>query len=240
MMSPILCAVSFCVLKSLPGDMEWIRSEIHFNHGKNVCTTFPLVHFDSAESPIVPGNLIEFPELDSCKDLLGCVLWLDAVNLFLPLLCNNLPRRDRILCLGEGTGAVGCGLAAAGLGHSEIYISDLPVLLPLLKLNASLNEKVHAIALDWTSCLESHLVGTFDAVVACEVLYGNRSVWGDLLKTIKNALSPKSPVYICVTLRNARNDLQDFMTLLLQSSEFINVVEIPLSESVSVIRATLG
>lgn len=223
--------------------MEWIRSEIHFNHhGKNERRTskFPLVHFDSVESPIVPGTVLELSQLDTCKNLLGCVLWLDAVNLFLPLLCNEIPRRGRILCLGEGTGAVGCGLAAAGLGHSEIYISDLPVLLPLLKLNASLNENVHAVPLDWTSGLDPHLVGSCDVVVACEVLYGNRSVWGHLLETIKNALSPKSPVYICVTLRNARNDLQDFMKLLLHSSEFENIVEIPLSESVSVISATLA
>lgn len=237
--------------------MEWIKSKIVFkylNDSQRTEVSFNLVHFDAVESPIVPGSIFngDCSELEQCssQSMLGSVLWLEAIELFLPFLCEDIQSQglvfNKVLCLGEGTGAVGCGLAAANRICSEIIISDLPNLLPLLKINASLSTSntVRAISVDWTCPLHPDLRSACDAVIACEVLYGNRSVWEALLDTIntslgkKNHHEKKSAVYICVTLRNARNDVDDFKKLYLSRiSEVID--EIPLSPSVSVIRALI-
>ena len=229
--------------------MEWIQSQITFSFTekrkgeKNTDVAFPLVHFDTAVSPIVPGSVFtagsDVKKLVECQDLLGSVLWLEAIQLFLPFLCRDLSyMSERILCLGEGTGAVGCGLHAAKIG-SEIFLSDLPQLLPLLEVNARLNVGVRPVAIDWTRPLDPALVGSFNVVVGCEVLYGNRSVWESLLSIIQSALKPSGVVYICVTLRNARLDLEDFITSYL-TRLCASIEEISLSDSVSVIKAVVG
>jgi len=236
----------FC-LHAYDERMEWILSQITFNYNqkrkgeKNMHVAFPLVHFDTADSPIVPGSVFtdsDVEKLVECQDLLGSVLWLEAIQLFLPFLCRDLSfLSERILCLGEGTGAVGCGLHAAKIG-TEIFVSDLPQLLPLLEVNARLNIGVRPVAIDWTRPLDVSFARSFNVVVGCEVLYGNRSVWESLLSTIQSALKPSGVVYICVTLRNARLDLEDFIASYLNRL-CASIEEIPLSDSVSVIKAVV-
>jgi hypothetical protein len=220
--------------------MDWIRSElVPFSDPSK---TVSLVHFDCVESPITPGTVFtdyEEGSLDKCQDLLGSVLWLDAAGLFLRFLETHLhgDSTKSVHCLGEGTGAVGCALK--NFGFEKVYISDLPDLLPLMKINSKLaGPSVEAIALDWTGPLPQQLYQACDIVIGCEVLYGNRFVWEGLIETIINSLKPKSDsvVYLCVTLRNERHDLEDFQNDYLKPF-FRDIHEFPLSETVSVLRA---
>lgn len=211
--------------------MDWIRS--------TVPPGFELVHFDSVESPILPGVVweVEDSSLEKAQDQLGSVLWLDAVSLFLKYLRSEIKDglRSTAVCLGEGTGAVGCGIAPL---FSSTIISDLPALVPLLELNAKLNSNskhsIEARAIDWAN--SSEILLPCDVIIGCEVLYGNRDVWPHLLATIVRLSHAHSTVYLCVTLRNARKDIDDFRANFL-SSHFDSIVETQLSPAVSVLKA---
>jgi len=69
-------------------------------------------------------------------------------------------------------------------------------------------------------------------------LYGNRFVWDDLISVITRRVTHNTVVYICVTLRNARHDLEDFWKKYL-SKFFHEIIEIPVSDTVSVLRASI-
>jgi hypothetical protein len=225
--------------------MEWIQSTLRFKSG-NKRYKFQLVHFDNPLYPVAKGEAYTGKFLDSlekAEDELGSVLWIDAINLFLPFVCSDisLPFPPSLLCLGEGTGACGIGMASTK-NFARTVITDLDPLLPLLSLNASLNPACEAHALDWRNGAEFFSISenfqNFDVVIGCEVLYGNRFAWPDLLATIlASCRNEHSLVYLCVTLRNARHDLEDFWNLYL-ARHFSTIIEIPLSESVSVIKAT--
>lgn len=230
--------------------MEWIQSTLRFKSDQSRYK-FQLVHFDNPDFPVVKGEIytgVEFLQrLEKAQDELGSVLWLDAINLFLPFVCSDISRSRKshqplsLLCLGEGTGACGIGMSATNFFNRTV-ITDLEPLLPLLQLNASLNESCEAYSLDWmnrsaffSDQKNSH---NFDIVVGCEVLYGNRFAWPDLLGTILDSVRDSSSiVYICVTLRNARHDLEDFWNNYL-SNHFSQISEFELSDNVSVIKAT--
>lgn len=234
--------------------MDWIKSEIEFSDSSLGSLKFTLVHFDSIEAPIVPSRPAEDLDrtsLERAQDLLGSVLWLDAVSLFLPFLCHDIrksnPRHSvrgkKALLLGEGTGACGSGLAATQF-FDLIITSDLPDLLPLLRLNAELSNVqsgkkiIEARPVDWIN--PSHVAdlhAACDYVIGCEVLYGNRFVWSGLLKTITSTIRRETGiVYICVTQRNKRHDLDDFSSEL--RKYFESVEEFILSDNVSVIKAS--
>ena len=227
--------------------MEWILCTLRFKSG-NARYKFKLVHFDNPEFPVVKGETYtghSLNSLEKAEDELGSVLWLDAINLFLPFVCSDVPktRRDSLslLCLGEGTGACGIGMSSTKIFHRTV-ITDLEPLLPLLQLNASINASCEASTLDWmnraTFFNDSKNSQNFDIVVGCEVLYGNRFAWPDLMGTILDSCrDSNSIVYICVTLRNARLDLEDFWNEYL-SKNFTSISEISLSLNVAVIRAT--
>ena len=216
--------------------MDWIKSELRVF--KSRTPPFSIVHFDCVDSPICPGSIWEDPlrQLSKCEDLLGSVLWLDAISLFLPFLEKELLPVSTVLCLGEGTGAIGCALSKLNL-FEKIFITDLGDLLPLLEVNARLaGPTVTALALDWMRPLPSQLLGACDIVIGCEVLYGNRFVWEGLLETIRSSIKSHSVVYLCITLRNARHDLEDFKHQIL-SRVFSRIEEFVLSSTVSVLRA---
>ena len=231
--------------------MEWIQSTLRFKSDDNLRYKFQLIHFDNPEFPVVKGEPYtgEYLEkLEKAEDELGSVLWLDAINLFLPFVVSDIARSRNVrtqsmslLCLGEGTGACGIGMSSTKF-FSRSVITDLEPLLPLLQLNASLNESCEAYTLDWMNRSSFFDDGqnfqNFDIIVGCEVLYGNRFAWPDLLGTIQESCRDSSSiVYICVTLRNARRDLEDFWENFL-SKIFTTINEVSLSETVSVIKAT--
>jgi hypothetical protein len=225
--------------------MDWIKSVVRFkfksSRGVEKACRFSLIHFDNIDYPIIAGDKWEDSRLEEAESLLGSVLWLDAVELFLPFVSSDIAKtfNNKILtsiCLGEGTGACGIGLGVTEM-FSKVVITDLPTLVPLLELNAQLTgqEIVVAQELDWTKD-EYSTQEFFDVIVGCEVLYGNRFVWDYLMKVILCRCHSNTVVYICVTLRNARKDLEDFRDLFLEKY-FSNISEIQLSDNVCVLRS---
>ena len=74
-------------------------------------------------------------------------------------------------------------------------------------------------------------------IIGCEVLYGNRTVWPHLWECIHSSCSPdRSILYLCVTLRNARLDVDDFTATYLLPN-FQSVTECALSPLVVAVRA---
>jgi hypothetical protein len=74
-------------------------------------------------------------------------------------------------------------------------------------------------------------------IIGCEVLYGNRSVWPHLWECIRSSCAPEnSLLYLCVTLRNARLDVDDFTSQYLMPN-FSSVTECALSPLVVAVRA---
>jgi hypothetical protein len=74
-------------------------------------------------------------------------------------------------------------------------------------------------------------------IIGCEVLYGNRSVWPHLWECIRSSCAPgNNIVYLCVTLRNARLDVDDFTSEYLIPN-FSSVTEYALSALVVAVRA---
>jgi len=75
-----------------------------------------------------------------------------------------------VIELGSGTGL--CGIHAALLGASQVTLTDLPPLLPLLRRNAAANsvsETTRVCALDWGQpTAADHLLGT-----AADVILGS-------------------------------------------------------------------
>jgi predicted nicotinamide N-methyase len=103
---------------------------------------------------------------------LGNAVWEGAVQL-----CRwleerpALVREKRVLELGAGCGA--CGLVAGCLGASEVLLTDMSNIVPLLESNVAANRDcgvVAVAALDWT---ESPLpdYGSFDVVLAADCIY---------------------------------------------------------------------
>ena len=218
--------------------MDWLESEISFlNKQSGHPVVFKLVHFDCVDYPAIANSVrIEtHGTLSIAETELGSVLWTDAISLFLPYLSTCKFVGGTAVCLGEGTGACGCGLSAF---FDKVYISDLPKLLPLLELNASksLHKNVSACIVDWQDDCFSVDVHA-EVIIGCEVLYGNRFVWPHLMKTICKFASRNTAVYLCVTFRNGRHDIDDFNNQYL-SKHFQNVSEISLSENVSVLKGT--
>jgi hypothetical protein len=81
------------------------------------------------------------------------------------------------------------------------------------------------------------LTKLLSVVIGCEVLYGNRSVWPHLWQCIRSCCSPDNcTVYLCVTLRNARLDVDDFTSQYL-NPHFSSVTECALSAVVVAVRA---
>ena len=184
-----------------------------------------VAHFDVAgtDTPVE-----DFVALETCEVELGAVLWRDAVDVFIPFLVEQLNGRKtrRALCLGEGTGATGLALAASQL-FQRVILTDLPALMPLLLHNVDLNPKLAQLctplALDWLDAksLDQLQEGKFDTVIACEVLYGNRHSWPGLKRVLMHALKQgKGGAFFCITLRNQRNDLDDFQKLLFEDGAF--------------------
>ena len=144
---------------------------------------------------------------------------------------------------------------------SRIIISDLPALLPLLECNSFINNALCSDgnlvprAIDWSEpnayadlkadcrCVTLiHLSSgtqtvSISVIIGCEVLYGNRSVWPHLWDCIRSCCAPENNIlYLCITLRNARHDVDDFTSHYLRPN-FLNVTEYALSPLVVAVRA---
>jgi hypothetical protein len=145
---------------------------------------------------------------------------------------------------------------------SRVIVSDLPALLPLLECNSFINNQLccdHSElvprAIDWSerSAYADLKAGcrfetpmhpryityseSISVIIGCEVLYGNRSVWPHLWECIRSSCAPEhNLLYLCVTLRNARLDVDDFTSQYLLPN-FSSVTECALSPLVVAVRA---
>lgn len=211
--------------------MDWVLSTVSTGS-----ESFKLIHFDSVDYPIIPNSVVHNDSsLEEAETELGSVLWMDAIELFLPYLYIELANTENksVLCLGEGTGACGCGLTSY---FEKVFITDLPKLFPLLHANAKLNDpKIIPAILDWT---DPSLTVSPSVIIGCEVLYGNRFVWPHLMTTLVKYAGKDSVVYLCVTLRNARRDIDDFRNEYLRH-HYPNISEIALSTNVSVLKCSM-
>jgi predicted nicotinamide N-methyase len=119
-------------------------------------------------------------------------------------LCNK-----RVLELGSGTGVA--GLAASALG-ATVCLTDVPEVLPLLRLNVGLNAAVlgpvEVQELDW----ERHtLSDTYDIILAADLVFSARSIVPliSLLSTV-----PGTPYVLwCHKRRHEELDAELFQTL---------------------------
>jgi hypothetical protein len=199
--------------RALTLTMEWVISP-----GPN---KIRVAHFDVAgTSP----PLEQYQAVEACEDHLGAVYWKEAVELFVPFLGKELkkqPHIKRVLCLGEGPGASGLGLAASKQSQiKRIVLTDLSVLKPLMDFNLSMNpqlkETCRVWPLDWMDeqALFDFKKAHYDCVIGCEVLYGNRFTWPGLKRVLEYMLKSGGVAYFCVTFRNGRKDVDDFCGLL--------------------------
>ncbi|CAJ1420097.1 unnamed protein product [Effrenium voratum] len=143
---------------------------------------------------------------DLSTDLTGDLVWPTAVA-FCKYLCDRreLVQGSRVCDLGAGTGLV--GLVASRLGASQVTLTDVPRVLPLLSRNAALacvpdaekkevdkGQNVSVRALFWGAAEAEDFVreeGLFDLVICCEVVYQQpQQVWEALQATLRRLLRP--------------------------------------------------
>ncbi|KAF4719288.1 hypothetical protein FOZ62_008827 [Perkinsus olseni] len=247
----------------VPVPMDWVCSRFTFRGHPFHVVNFDVVDdsaFDGAtytegicshsrcsrKSHPPPELVQNLPEFVS--DSLGSVLWFDAAIRFLNWAAKH--RRSykglRVLGLGEGTGVTSLALAADGA--AEVFISDLPELLPLLevncssKLNPRLKGRAKALALDWVdeSSFPKEIEGRVDVIVCCEILYGNRFVWPGLVRVLERALAVDGEAIFAITLRNGRHDVDDFCALAKAGGKLRIAKEEYLSPEVVVVRIQLA
>ncbi|KAF4722195.1 hypothetical protein FOZ63_005136 [Perkinsus olseni] len=135
-----------------------------------------------------------------------------------------------------------------GLFSRQVFITDLPELLPLLevncssKLNPRLKGRAKALALDWVdeSSFPKEIEGCVDVIVCCEILYGNRFVWPGLVRVLERALAVDGEAIFAITLRNARHDVDDFCALAKAGGKLRIAKEEYLSPEVVVVRIQLA
>lgn len=109
----------------------------------------------------------------------------------------------RVLELGAGTGVA--GLAAARQG-AEVFVTDLPEMLPLLAANIGANSlaaRAEAMPLRWGNeyDLEAALArGPFDLVIGTDILYAPER-FDDLLATLLELTAPGAQVMLAYPRR---------------------------------------
>jgi hypothetical protein len=145
-------------------------------------------------------------------DSSGTQIWSGA-----PVLLNWLKneRKERlqgshVLELGSGTGLVGCGIAK--LGASNVCLSDLPQLMPLLLANVKANAAdaathgcdLTAQPLVWGA--RSSVVETtpWDTIVAASVCYDEQLV-APLATTIRSLLTAQRSSTVLLALSDLRH-----------------------------------
>lgn len=116
-------------------------------------------------------------------------------------------RGLRVLELGAGTGAV--GLACAALAAREVLLTDLPAVVPLLRLNASLSAfaraglaPLSAAPLPWgtSSAALDGEPSTFEAVVLSDVVY-DTALHEPLIATLRAVADRSTSILLAQRLR---------------------------------------
>ncbi|KAJ8604537.1 hypothetical protein CTAYLR_000971 [Chrysophaeum taylorii] len=137
---------------------------------------------------------------------IGGKLWDAAVALLAALETTDSVRDKTVLELGAGTGAV--GLACVRLGAARVLLTDHRDVVPLLALNARLNNlgppTVEAIELDWT---RENLPSTttfpeaIDVILLSDVVY-DPTLHEPLLKTLERLFRTFQPSLVLLAHRH--------------------------------------
>eukprot|EP01112_Ceratiomyxa_fruticulosa_P022481 TRINITY_DN8232_c0_g1_i1.p2 TRINITY_DN8232_c0_g1~~TRINITY_DN8232_c0_g1_i1.p2 ORF type:complete len:204 (-),score=36.25 TRINITY_DN8232_c0_g1_i1:248-859(-) len=144
---------------------------------------------------------------------LGATVWDAAIVLakYLTSLPPGYFKNKRVIELGAGTGIVGLTCAFPELG-AEVWITDLPKLLPLLSHNARINgleKNVHIETLSWGEDVSS-FSPPFDVILLSDVIAGcYKEDFAKLVKTLWDLSSKNTRIILSYELRS-KEDLEFF------------------------------
>jgi len=146
---------------------------------------------------------------------LGATVWDAAIVLAKYL--TTFPdyfRNKRIIELGSGTGVVGLTCSFTELG-AEVWLTDLPKLLPLLTHNAKINgleKNVHIESLSWGDDVDN-FSPPFDVILLSDVIAGcYKDDFEKLVKTLWDLSEKNTRIILSYELRS-REDLEFFRLL---------------------------
>ncbi|AAS52921.1 AER240Wp [Eremothecium gossypii ATCC 10895] len=152
---------------------------------------------DGVARPIV----LHEPALTS--DNLGLKTW--GASLLLSRRVAGFTGKKRVLELGAGTGLVGIAYALANIDADDVFVTDLPEIVPNLRHNLALNNltNVRASVLDWsdpTSFLHEHGELQFDAIFVADPIYSPNHPQL-LVQTVARFLAPAGTLYLEIPIR---------------------------------------
>ncbi|AGO12580.1 AaceriAER240Wp [[Ashbya] aceris (nom. inval.)] len=152
---------------------------------------------DGIAGPIV----LHEPALTS--DNLGLKTW--GASLLLSRRVARFSGKERVLELGAGTGLVGIAYALANTDADDVFLTDLPEIVPNLRHNLVLNNltNVHASVLDWSnpaSFLCEHGELKFDAIFVADPIYSPNHPQL-LVETVARFLAPTGVMYLELPIR---------------------------------------
>lgn len=173
------------------------------------------------------------------KGDVGCVVW-DAALVLVYFISTEKCREKfikgkHVIELGSGTGVV--GLASSVCKAESVTLTDLPNLIPLIKLNIARNtmqnDAITAHALDWFDSTDADKILKCNSDINClliaDCVYYKEAV-EPLVKTISRIFKSSGPdiVAICSyedrTVGNKRELQKLFQDLLQTEQIFMNFV----------------
>jgi predicted nicotinamide N-methyase len=131
-------------------------------------------------------------ETSSDLDLLGLDVWPAAMTLCEYIAQHpDLVRNKRVIELGAGVGLP--GLVAGKVGASEALITDYDAQVVARAhenaVECGLENVCRGVIVDWKTILDEELKGSFDVVLAADVMYMS-SIVGDFVRTMAACMKP--------------------------------------------------
>lgn len=158
----------------------------------------------------------------------GCVVWDAALVLTKYLEKSQLLTGKRILELGSGTGVV--GLYCSYNPDTQVVITDLPKLVPLMELNIEKNRhnllgNITAESLTWGEDI-SHFKPPVDIVLVADCVYYQESI-NPLIQTINDLSDTNTVVFCAYEDRDIGNKSQMQVYFRTQLEKNFTIYEIP-------------
>ncbi|KAK3237795.1 hypothetical protein CYMTET_52153 [Cymbomonas tetramitiformis] len=187
----------------------------------------------------------------------AAVVWDAAVNLVRFLERQALIEDDGSVCspsslktkraleLGSGCCGLG-GLAISLLGCTEVVLTDISSVLPMLRRNAerfitaaqnelkqgnpqiphdcaAIRGDIHVMELDWFKEIEEEsLKAPFDVIVMADVIYTDGLLLKPLLKTLQTLVTPSTKIILSYEWRSAKEHAA-FQELFLPTFELTEI-----------------
>ncbi|XP_064480232.1 protein N-lysine methyltransferase METTL21D-like [Ornithodoros turicata] len=164
----------------------------------------------------------------------GCVVWDGALALGKYIDRSNSvgqwKTNSKILELGAGTGAV--GLIASCFGN-DVLLTDLPELLPLIKMNVNENERilkgeVDVRSLQWGSCAEN-CKDKPDVLLMSECVYYEESI-EPLVQTMTDLSGPRTQTLLSYEERDNEANARTLAKFLELTRKNFLIEEVPLED----------